>query len=77
MAESRVAFERAKPSKKPKVDHLAWEKAKAEFQKRAMLGPFCSLSELPGIWPDCEAVLSLVNRFGIFGNAWWRNLIIL
>ena len=39
LAENRIALERAKPSKDPKVDILAWAKTKAEFQKQTMKGP--------------------------------------
>ena len=34
LAENRIALERAKPSRDPRVDELAWDKTKAEFEKK-------------------------------------------
>ena len=63
--ENRVALERAKPTANPRVDMMAWEKTKAEFEKMTMLGPFYSLSELPAYHPEEKPVPRLLNRFGI------------
>ena len=63
--ENRIALERAKPSKNPKMDSLAWEKTKAEFVKETMKGPYYSLCDLPAYDPESYDVPRLLNRVGI------------
>ena len=71
--ENQIALERAKPSRDREADKLSWKKTKAEFEKQTMIGPFYSVSELPGS-PSIEDI-HILNRFGIldFGATWWRR----
>ena len=57
--DNKIALDRAKPSKSPKLDQLAWAKTKKEFENSTMTGPFYSLDELP------HGDRRLLNRFGI------------
>ena len=62
LAENAIALTRAKPTADPKLDALAWEKTRKEFENASMLGPFYSLNDLPSGKPR------LLNRFGILSN---------
>lgn len=62
--ENEIALERAKPSKNPTADRLAWTKTKVKFQKSQMLGPFYAFGDLP-VWPDACVIPRLLNGFGL------------